>query len=84
MFVVGCSHAFGVGVAEELTWPNVFCRGFAEHYGLSAAGRNPHNFSQGAASNNYITRVILTQCAQALREKIRRRKKEDANIYPLY
>jgi len=64
VFVVGCSHAFGVGVAEELAWPNVFCRGFAEHYGISAASLNLQNFSQGAASNDYITRVILTQCAQ--------------------
>jgi len=64
VFVVGCSHAFGVGVAEELTWPQVFCRGFAAHYGIPAAGLNLQNFSQGAASNDYITRVILTQCAQ--------------------
>ena len=64
VFVVGCSHAFGVGVAEELAWPSVFCRGFAEHYGISAAGLNLQNFSQGAASNDYITRVILTQCAR--------------------
>jgi hypothetical protein len=63
VFVVGCSHAFGVGVAEELTWPSVFCRGFAEHYGVSAACLNLQNFSQGAASNDYIARVILTQCA---------------------
>lgn len=64
VYVAGCSHAFGVGVAEELAWPNVFCRSFAEHYGLSAAGLNLQNFSQGAASNDYVTRVILTQCAE--------------------
>ena len=64
VFVVGCSHAFGVGVAEELAWPNVFCRGFAEHYGMSAASLNLQNFSQGAASNDYIARVILTQSAK--------------------
>lgn len=63
VFVVGCSHAFGVGVAEELTWPNVFCRGFAEHYGVSTECLHLQNFSQGAASNDYIARVILTQCA---------------------
>jgi hypothetical protein len=64
VFAVGCSHAFGVGVAAEQTWPSVFCRGFAGHYGLSTGRLNLQNFSQGAASNDYIARVILTQCAR--------------------
>ncbi len=31
---------------------------------MSAASLNLQNFSQGAASNDYIARVILTQCAK--------------------
>lgn len=61
VFAVGCSHAFGVGVAEEQTWPAVFCRDFADHYGIPAGRVNLLNLSQGAAANDYIARVILTQ-----------------------
>lgn len=64
VYAVGCSHAFGVGVAEELTWPSVFCRGFAGHYGVPAGRLSLLNLSQGAAANDYIARVVLTQCAR--------------------
>ncbi len=64
IFVCGCSNAFGLGLNVEETWVHRFKLAYAEKRGLSPADVNVLNFSQGAASNDYITRTLLTQCAE--------------------
>ena len=64
IFVCGCSYTFGVGVAEPSCWPARFARLVARSEGLSAADVNLMNFSQGGGSNDYMTRVLLSQSAR--------------------
>jgi hypothetical protein len=64
IFVCGCSNAFGLGLNLEETWVHHFKLAYAEKRGLNASDVNVLNFSQGGASNDYITRTLLTQCSQ--------------------
>jgi hypothetical protein len=64
IFVCGCSHTFGVGLNLEETWVHRFKLAYAESHRLDPAAVNVLNFSEGGASNDYITRTVLTQCAQ--------------------
>ena len=64
IFVCGCSNAFGTGLNLEETWVHRFKIGYAETHGLDPGEVNVLNFSQGGASNDYITRTLLTQCTQ--------------------
>jgi hypothetical protein len=65
IFVCGCSHSFGTGLDEEEAWPHRFKRVWAARRGLAAGAVNLLNFSQGAASNDYIARTLLGQVARA-------------------
>ena len=56
LFACGCSVTVGTGLDLDETWPAV----------LGAAlgpGVNVLNFAEEGASNDYITRTLLTQCA---------------------
>ena len=64
IFVCGCSNAFGIGLNAEETWVHQFKLAYAESRGIDPSNVNVLNFSQGAASNDYIARTLLTQCAQ--------------------
>jgi hypothetical protein len=64
IFVCGCSNAFGLGLNVEESWVHQFKLAYAAERGLNPSDVNLLNFSQGAASNDYITRTLLTQCAQ--------------------
>jgi hypothetical protein len=61
LFVCGCSQTFGVGLDIEETWPFLFRQRLAETRGLPAESVNLMNFSQGGASNDYITRSLIEQ-----------------------
>jgi hypothetical protein len=63
--VCGCSYTFGVGLKYEQTWPSVFASLYNER---CAEKTGVANFSQGAASNRYIARTLLTQ-AEAVRPR---------------
>ncbi len=65
IFVFGCSHTFGVGLNHDEVWHSHFRRLYAEHHGLAVERINLMNFSHGGASNDFITRQVLTQCAAA-------------------
>lgn len=65
LFVSGCSNTFGVGIEYEESWPFLFKQRLAEQRDLPASSVNLMNFSQGGASNDYVTRTLLEQSAQA-------------------
>jgi hypothetical protein len=65
LFVSGCSNTFGVGVEVEESWAFLFKQKLAEQHDLPASSVNLMNFSQGGASNDYVTRTLLEQSAQA-------------------
>lgn len=54
----GCSYTLGVGLEYERTWPTVFAGLYNEH---TEEKIGVANFSQGAASNRYIARTLVTQ-----------------------
>lgn len=62
VFVCGCSYALGMGVHQDGSWPAVFTRRAAAALGTPVEHSNLQNFSQIGASNNYVTRTLLTQC----------------------
>ncbi len=65
LFVCGCSYTFGTGVDYEATWPFRLKIKLAELLNTSIEEINLQNFSQVGASNNYISRTLLTQCRMA-------------------
>jgi hypothetical protein len=64
IFVCGCSITFGTGLDAEETWAHRFKLGWAERRGLAPADVNLLNFSHGGASNDYIARTLVEQCAR--------------------
>ena len=64
IFVCGCSNTFGIGLNLDELWVHHFKVAYAEWHGLNPAAVNVLNFSEGGASNDYITRTLLTQCAE--------------------
>lgn len=64
LFVSGCSNTFGVGVDLEESWPFLFKQRLAEQRGLPASSVNLMNFSQGGASNDYVTRTLVEQAGR--------------------
>lgn len=64
LFVCGCSNSFGVGLELEESWPFLFKQKLAEQRGLPTSSVNLMNFSQGGASNDYVTRTLLEQSAR--------------------
>lgn len=64
IFVCGCSNAFGTGLNVEETWAHRFKLAYAAKHGYAPQDVNVLNFSQGGASNDYISRTLLSQCAE--------------------
>lgn len=62
IFVCGCSYTIGMGVHQDRAWPAVFARLAAGALGTPIESSHLQNFSQIGASNNYVTRTLLTQC----------------------
>ena len=63
IYVCGCSHTFGTGLAEKDAWPSGFAAKYAAHHGVGPDDLCLLNFSQGGGSNRYITRTLIDQCA---------------------
>ena len=57
----GCSYTFGNALKWEQTFAYRFKCLVAEHYGSAGDDVNLLNFAQGGASNDYISRTLLTQ-----------------------
>jgi hypothetical protein len=66
IFIVGCSFTFGVGLNLEETWGHLFKQRVAAHRGLDPSRVNLLNFSEAGGSNDFISRLALTQ-ARAVR-----------------
>jgi hypothetical protein len=64
IFVCGCSITFGTGLDVEDTWSHRFKLAYAQRHGLAPSAVNVLNFAQGGASNDYIARTLLAQCAR--------------------
>lgn len=64
IFVCGCSITFGTGLDVEESWPHRFKLAYAARLGRDPREFNLLNFSQGGASNDYVARTLLTQCAR--------------------
>lgn len=65
--VCGCSYTFGLGIKWEQTFAYHFKQRFAEHHGFDLNEVNLLNFAQGAVSNDYIARMLLTQLSTEFR-----------------
>ena len=63
VFVFGESNAFGSGVEFEESWPLQFTRLWAEQRGVDPSRVCVMNFAEGGASNDYIARMVISQCA---------------------
>src|SRR5688572_19890937 len=61
IFVCGCSQAFGSGLNAEETWPVKVRDHLAAMWGIDPGRVDLLNFSQGGASNCYITRMLVSQ-----------------------
>ena len=61
IFIAGCSYTLGVGLNFEETWGYQFKQKVAKEAGLGLKEIGLMNFSVGGASNDYITRILLTQ-----------------------
>lgn len=65
IFACGCSYTFGMGVADRETWPRHLLASLETRHGLAPLEWELQNFSQIGASNRYIARTIVEQCALA-------------------
>jgi hypothetical protein len=63
IFACGCSYTLGTRLNLEETWPHKVKLHMARHRGLDPARVNLLNFSQGAASNDYIVRTVMEQAS---------------------
>lgn len=61
IYVAGCSHTFGTGLELEDTWPYQFKELFIKKEQLNSDDCNLMNFAVGAHSNDYISRILMTQ-----------------------
>jgi hypothetical protein len=61
VFASGCSNTLGVGIRLEQTWPYLVTKSYQGCLSKPCL----MNFSQGSASNDYIARTAITQCAAA-------------------
>ncbi len=64
IFTCGCSYTYGMGIKWEQTFSYVFKEKYAEANGLALDDVNLLSFAQQGASNDYIARTVLTQCAR--------------------
>ncbi len=62
-FVFGESDAFGAGVPFEQSWGVLAAHREAARQGFSREDVMVMNFAESGASNTYIARQVLTQCA---------------------
>jgi hypothetical protein len=62
IFVFGCSYTFGTGLNLEDTWAVRFRDACARAWGLAARDVNLLNFAESGASNDCISRTVVTQC----------------------
>lgn len=58
IYVAGCSYTFGHGLALSQTWPALLRASHEVECGIPL---NLANFAQGGASNDYISRMLLSQ-----------------------
>jgi hypothetical protein len=65
VFVSGSSYAFGIGLNQEQTWPQLFTAKIAASKGITGQDTCLMNFSEGGASNDYVARMAVTQCQNA-------------------
>lgn len=63
LFVFGCSHTFGTGLAENEIWCEHFRLSYASLIGVPPSQVNLLNFGCGGSSNAEIARTCLVQCA---------------------
>lgn len=63
IFACGCSYTFGVGLTAQQTWPHRFAKLYSEHLSIPASRISVMNFSQCGASNEYISRTLISQSA---------------------
>ena len=61
IFISGCSYTFGVGINAEETWGYQFKKLLSENTDNNLNDIGLMNFAIGGASNDYITRTLLTQ-----------------------
>lgn len=64
VFVFGESDAFGLGVALDDAWPLRVARAVAERRGIAPSDVCVMNFADSGASNTYVARMVVTQCAR--------------------
>ena len=62
IFACGASFTVGVGVADDQVWTQPFKTRYAAIAGCDPSDVTVQNFAQGAASNDYTTRTLLSQC----------------------
>jgi hypothetical protein len=62
IFTCGCSYTYGMGIKWEQSFSYVFKEELTKKLNYNIEDVNLLNFSQQAASNDYITRTVLTQC----------------------
>jgi len=64
LFVFGESHAFGDGLNEEETWAEKLTHSWCAANAVARSSVCLSNFAEGACSNAYIARAVITQCEQ--------------------
>lgn len=64
-FLFGCSHTFGVGVKFDEIWAVDVARRLADAAGLDPTRGCVVNFGEPGASNDYISRAVVTQCGRS-------------------
>lgn len=64
IFACGCSNTFGTGLNWEETWPYQFANRLAQQRKISVDQVDLLNFSQGGASQDYISRTLISQIAR--------------------
>lgn len=61
IFISGCSYTLGVGLDLEETWGSQFKSLLAKNLKLDSNDIGLMNFAVGGGSNDYITRILLSQ-----------------------
>ena len=61
VFAFGASSTFGTGVKWEQTWPYLLAHMYGEQLGINSI--NCVSFAEGAAPNDFIARMLVSQCA---------------------
>lgn len=64
VFAFGCSQTFGQGLDDHETWPYQFSRMYSRRRNVRPRDICLMNFGEEGASNDYIARMVLTQCSK--------------------